>query len=135
MADKEELRLSAVNFGFDGGWIADIMQQWGDEVLALAIEATRNGLSVGLVVEILSKFGPSVLDFFVNLLGKKKMMAAGDVIPGPIIEGMDSAFVDLIVEKYLPQILEKFLPLILEKFGPQLMQLLAEMLLKNLTNK
>lgn len=135
-----EMKSSAANFGFDAAWIADVLEKWGDDVLALVIEAARNGLSVAWIVEIVDKFGPTLLEFVVSLLNRWKMaaapmgFAAGEavVVPGPVVEGVNAAFIDMIVEKYLPLIIEKYLPIIMEKYGPQLIQFLVDMFLKNL---
>lgn len=137
---NHELKISADNFGFDAGWIADVLEKWGDETLALIIEAARSGLSIAWIVEVVNLFGPVLLEFVVELLNKWKMAAApmgfavGEsvVTPGPVVEGVNSAFIDLIIEKYLPVIIEKYLPIILEKYGPQLIQFLVELFLKSL---
>ncbi len=128
----EELKESAVGFGFDVTWVADIVEQWGADVLPLVVEAARHGLSITLVVELLQKFGPSLLDFVVGLLNKKAFMATGEVVPGPVVEGFDAGFLDLIIEKYLPVIIDKYAPVILDKFGPQLIQAVIDMFFKNL---
>ncbi len=121
---KDELKTSATNFGFDPTWI----EKTDEKTLIVAIEAARQGLSVNLITEILQKFGPNLLDFIVALLNRismKKNMT-GEIIPGPVIEGTDTSFIDVIIEKYLPIIIEQFLPMILEKFGPQLIQLIQQ---------
>lgn len=128
---NEELKLSAGNFGFDAGWIAEILQKYGADALTLAIEAARNGFSVAFIVEILQKFGPAILEFILSLftrhqmtLRMRGMTGAGDVVTGDVIEGIDASFLDLIIQKYLPVIIEKYLPTIFEKFGPMIMEFL-----------
>jgi hypothetical protein len=130
----EQLKLSAVNFGFDASWIAEILQNYGEDALTLAVEAARNGLSIGLIVEILTKFGPKVLDLLVSWLNQKNMMkgVAGDIVPGAIVVGDDNAFIDLIVQKYLPMIIQQYLPMILEKYGPQIMQVVVNIIMQSL---
>jgi len=133
----EELKSSAVGFGFDAGWISELLEKWGQDVLAIVIEAARNGLSVVLIVEIMNKLGPAILELIVELLNRNKMTgfgvtSEGELIPGPVIEGIDGPFIDMIIEKYLPVIIEKYLPLIFEKYGTQLIQFIIEMFLKNL---
>lgn len=132
---SEELKMSAANFGFDAGWIADILQQYGPDALALAIEAARNGFSVALIVEILQKFGPTILQFILDLFtshqASMRMAATADggtgvIVPGDLVEGVNGAFVDLIVTKYLPVIIEKYLPQILEQFGPIILKMIQD---------
>lgn len=130
---REELKVSAANFGFDPIWIADVLAEWGDDVLALAIEAARNGFSVAFIIEVLRKFGPSLLQFIMDLfthhqasLRMHGMTGAGDVVTGDVIEGIDASFLEVIIEKYLPIIIQKYLPTIWTNFGPQIMQFIQE---------
>lgn len=138
---NEEMKLSAQNFGFDATWILDLATNYGDDVLALAIEAARNGISVQFIIEVLEKFGPVLLQLLVDLLNQRKMAmamsaarmgVAAEPVPGPIIEAVEGPFLDLIIEKYLPVMVEKYLPVIMEKYGTQLIQMIIEMFLKNL---
>jgi hypothetical protein len=138
----DNLKVAAGNFGFDAGWIADVLEQFGPEVLSWAIELARNGFSVGFIVEILQTVGPWLLEMLAEWTNRRNMAALaakgfagpadGVVVPGPVVEGVDASFIDMIVEKYLPLIVEKYLPLIMEKYGPQLIQMLIEMFLKGL---
>jgi hypothetical protein len=130
---KEELKMSAANFGFDPSWIADILAKYGEDALTLAIEAARNGFSVAFIVEVLKKFGPTLLQFIVDVfthhqasLRMRGMTGAGDVVTGDVIEGIDASFLDVIIQKYLPIILEKYLPTIWTQFGPQIMQFIQD---------
>jgi hypothetical protein len=133
---EENLKASAASFGFDPTWIEEVLNKWGPEVLATIVELARNGFSVTTIVEVLAKFGPLILEFLVNLLNRKKSMGlAGDVIPGEIVEGVDSAFIDIIVQKYLPMIIEKYLPMIMENYGPKIIQFIVDTILKNLQTK
>src|SRR5581483_1438427 len=100
---SEELKMSATNLGFDASWIAELVERFGQDVLTLVVEAARQGLSISLVIEIIQKFGPALLDFVVELLNKKSMLGlTGDVVEGPTVEGVNSAFIDVIIEKWLP---------------------------------
>ena len=128
---NDELKMSAVNFGFDAGWIADILQKYGGNVLTLAIEAARNGFSVAFIVEVLQKFGPTLLQFIVDVFARHQtslrmrgMTGTGDVLTGDVVEGIDTAFLDVIIQKYLPVIIEKYLPTIFAQFGPMIMEFL-----------
>jgi len=134
---SEELKLSASNFGFDATWVADVLSKYGDQVLALAIEAARNGFSVSFVVEVLTKFGPTFLGFLVSLIAKKNSMnfaATNDVLTGDIV-GIDSSVIEVLIEKYLPQIIEKYLPVIIEKYSGQIMQFVIQMILNAIKPK
>jgi hypothetical protein len=134
---SEELKLSASNFGFDANWIADVLTKYGDQVLALVVEAARNGFSVAFVVEVLSKFGPTFLEFLVSLITKKNSMnfaATNDVVNGDVI-GIDASVVEVLIEKYLPQIIEKYLPVIFEKYSGQIMQFVIQMILNAMKPK
>jgi hypothetical protein len=110
----DALKASAAEFGFDPGWIADILQKYGPDVLALAVEAVRNGLSVSLVIEIVQKFGPGLLQFIVNWLQSKsfkKLGASGSsvVVNGPVIPGVDTSLIDIIIQQYLPVIMQQLM--------------------------
>jgi hypothetical protein len=114
----DALKASATQFGFDPTWIADLLQKYGPDVLALAVEAVRNGLSINLVIEIIEKFGPGLLQFIVNWLqsqnSKKLGVVSGEsvVVPpsnGPIIPGIDTNVIDIIIEQYLPIIMQQLL--------------------------
>ena len=62
------------------------------------------------------------------------MGITGDVVPGgDVQEGIDSAFIDVIIQKYLPVIIEKYLPMIMDKYGPQIIQFVVDFILKSLT--
>ena len=133
MSNQEQLKASAVGFGFDPEWVAQILEQWGPDVLAVVVEAARQGLSVTTVVDILTKLGPKLLDLLISVLNKMKMMGvAGDVVGGDVVQGVDSAVVDVLVEKWLPVIIQKYLPMIIDKYGPQLIQFVIDFLLKSL---
>ena len=69
---KEELKLSATNFGFEANWVADLLEKYGPDVLALVIEAARNGFSVAFITEFVDKLGPMVLQLIVEWLNRKK---------------------------------------------------------------
>lgn len=133
---QETLKASAVGFGFDSEWVAKVIEDWGDDTLTVAIEAARHGITVPLVVEILQKFGPRVLELLVTLLNRYRLMGvAGDVLPGQVVEGVDAAMIDVIVDKWLPLIVQKYLPMIMEKYGEQLIKWVIDFLLNSLTKK
>jgi hypothetical protein len=124
---SEELKLAASNFGFDSGWVADILTQWGPEVLAVCVEAARNGLSVTLITEIVTKFGPALLQLIVGMWQHQNMAAApchkgadcckhkaalaGDL---PVLVGADASLITVLVQQWLPVILQKFGPVIMQ---------------------
>jgi hypothetical protein len=121
-AQTEELKLSAVNFGFDAQWITEITAKFGGDVLSLVVEAVRGGFSIQLVIDVITKFGPAVLEFLVNLLNNRKMNVAGTEMSAVDF----SAIIDLIVQKYLP--------VILDKYGPQITKVLTSLILDFIKN-
>lgn len=136
MENCDEMRLSASNFGFDMNWVADVLEKFGQDVLSLAIEAARHGLSATLVIEMIDKLGKGVVEFIVDILNNKSMVGManpmeGEIVNGPVLEGVDSSVLNVIIEKWLPLIINNYLPLILEKYGPQLIQALLDLFLKS----
>jgi len=136
------LKEQAVGFGFDLTWVADILQNYGSDVLGIVVEAVRHGLSVKTVVDVLEKFGPALLQLLVDMLNQKAMVAhqkamTGDgvVVNGPVVEGFEAGLLDMVIAKYLPQLLEKLLPQLLEQFGPKLIQIVLDLLTKALAQK
>ncbi len=129
---KDELNLSAANFGFDPTWVADILSTYGEDALTLAIEAARNGFSISLVIEVLQKFGPALLQLLVDVFAHKQAAmrvgeGTGVIIPGNVVQGdnvlgVDASLLNVLVEKYLPLILEKYTPAIWTAFGPLIIQ-------------
>lgn len=128
MYDRQELKASAESYGFDAGWL----EQWPFEVLALLVEAARHGLSVELVVEIVEKLGPPLLELIIDMLNKQAMTTLEEDDGTYGLDFKNNPLLDVIVEKYLPIILEKYLPLIVEKYGKQIVELFIEIVLKNL---
>lgn len=128
VARMEESTQAALGFGFDTQWIADILKDYGQTVLDLVLEAMRGGFSKELVLEIISKFGPLVLEFLVNLLNRKKMaMTSGLSMTDANINDQMAAFIDI---SFIETIVQKYLPLIIEKYGPVIVQAILDYLLK-----
>ncbi len=118
------------------------MAKHNDATLAAAVELARSGTSTAFIMEMLQKFGPTMLQFLVDVLNhsktKKLAMAdvPGDIIPGQVVigdvvNGVDTSFIDIIIQKYLPLLVQKYLPLILEKYGPVLVQMLLDYVKNN----
>lgn len=122
-----DLKASAQNFGFDGGVVADVLEKFGPEVLALVVEAARSGFSVQWIMDTLYKFGPAVLQFFRDMWNSNAMAAAaqgeGVVLTGELVEGFDANFLQVL--------LEKFLPVLLDKFGPKIIEAILKSLVKS----
>jgi hypothetical protein len=57
----KSLRLEARRVGLNVSVVADILSKWGPSVLQLVISGLRNGLSLGFINEILSQLGPLFL--------------------------------------------------------------------------
>ncbi len=161
---KDELNLSAANFGFDPTWVADILSKYGEDALTLAIEAARNGFSISLVIEVLQKFGPALLQLLVDVFAHKQAAlrmgvaeGTGVILNGEVVQAdsvFDASLLNVLVEKYLPMLLEKYTPTIwtafgpiiikfvednlqtiLDKFGPQFVQLILQLLVSKVQNK
>lgn len=128
----DNLKHSALEFGFDFTWVSDIISKYGEDVLNLVLEAVRGGFSKDFVTEVLSKFGPLLLEFLVNLLNKNKMKLAmsGDIVVGEEVGVIDASILEVLIQKYLP--------VIVDKYKDQVVQMLVNWLadfLKNLTAK
>lgn len=111
LVQVEDLKASALGFGFDANWIADIVEKYGHDVLSLVVEAMRSGFSLAFVVEVVNKFGPVLLEFLLTLLNKKKMhaLAAGEeFVVGDEVGVLDWALIETLIKKYLPIIVEKY---------------------------
>lgn len=138
----ETLKESAANFGFDGNTVADILDKHGSDVLALMVEAARNGFNAAWILDTFNRLGPAVLQFLTDLFNKNMsvapqgfgMAAAGDnnVVVG---EGMviDANLGKLFDGQLLEQILQKMLPQLIEKYGPQLIQMLVDAIIRAIT--
>jgi hypothetical protein len=111
----EELKLSAVNFGLDPQWVADILAKWGAPVLALVVEALRIGFTQSFVLETLARLGPLVLELIVLIFNQKNMKfttSTGEIISGDVVIGEEAGILVILIEKYLPVMVEKYLPII-----------------------
>lgn len=127
-AHMEDLKASALGFGLDMAWIGEIIEKYGDDVLGLIVEALRTGFSRELVTEIITKFGPLILEFLVNLTNKQKMKAiSGDVIVGEEVGILDISIIEMLIQKYLP--------LIIEKYGDHIVQFILTWVVNNLLKK
>jgi hypothetical protein len=136
----ETLKESAANFGFDGGTVADILEKHGSDVLALMIEAARNGFNAAWILDTFNKLGPAVLQFLTDLFNKNMsvapmgMAAVGDsgivVGEGTVIDANVGKLFD---GQLLEQIIQKMLPQLIEKYGPQLIQMLIDAIIKAVT--
>jgi len=130
---NEELKTSAVGFGFSDEWVAKVVEEWGDDVLTSVVEMARHGLSVEVITQLLEKFGPRLLDLLVSLLNRLRMVGvSGDVIPGQVVEGVDAAIIDVVVQNWLPIIIQKYLPMIIDKYGEQLIKFVIDFVIKSL---
>lgn len=127
---REALKSSAMELGFDGDWVADVLEKWGDELLGIIVEIARNGISVDFIIETLRKFGPFLLELLANVLNRRSMVGlTGEVVPGPVLEGVNGAFLDSVIERFLPQILERILPNLLEQYGDKIFQFIVKWLM------
>lgn len=130
-------KTSALNFGFEEGFIEKLSVEHGEDKVALAVEAARLGLSPTVIVEIIKAVGPSILELIVYLLNRRNMEANEQFGLAPAIvnsfdNNFDGPFIDGIIEKYLPIIMKKYLPLIIEKYADQIIKIFVDLFLKNL---
>lgn len=123
----ETLKTSAMSFGFDFEWITNLVTQWGDDVLALVVEAVRGGFTKEVVVNILEKVGPLALELIVNLMNKMKIHRGfagpdGALVVGEEVRLFDASIIETLVQRYLP--------ILMEKYGDKIVQLVIDWIIK-----
>lgn len=128
----EMLKVSAVELGFTSDYVADLLERWGSDVLATAVELARNGLSTEFVIETLKKFGPFFLELFADLLNRKKSVGLSEEVTPCVMKSMDEVMFGLMVEKAVPKLAGTFLPDLWKSLQPILLELLTKLLLQNM---
>lgn len=104
----EIMKASATEFGFDPTWILQIIGEFGPDVVAIVVEAMRQGLSKDLVVEIITKLGPMILQIMIAVMNSKKMsFTPGDPQQANILAILIQQFLPTIVEVYLPELWQR----------------------------
>lgn len=115
------VEASLVNFGFDAGSVEDLINRYGESVLAVVLEALRHGLTKDLVIEILTRLGPLVLELMVNFLNQRNSVSAGSMVVSEEVM-LDNSIVEVLLQKLLPKIIDKY--------GDKLVEILVEAILK-----
>ncbi len=118
-----------VGAGFDPNSIADLIAQFGDDVVQLVSDAIRSGFSRQFVLDTLLKFGPWLLKFLLDMFSKKqeaavKMGVAADTLSNAVVEAN-------LIETFL----ERMLPKILEKYGERLIDSFIELIMSYIETK
>lgn len=118
-----EVKAAMLDLGFTNEEVADVVEKHGTDILSTVIDGLRLGLSKEFVLEVLTKWGPYLLDLLLSIFKKKE--AAGMV-------GVDlSSIVDGVL---IDNLLKRLLPALVDKYGEQLVNLLAEALLNYIRN-
>lgn len=128
MAQVEELKLTAENYGVSPEFSAEILTKYGPDVLAVTIKALQSGFSWSFILEIFKRFGPVVLEFFLNLFTtstkamqeqEQKGLVASDITLADFLNDKNAAQFAPIITKVL---LDKIIPYIIENYGTQILQ-------------
>lgn len=135
--DKVDLQVTAlVNAGFDATLVANLVKQYGPEVLNLLTQGIEAGLTKDLMIAALQLGGKIVLAFLAELKFSHNKMSASpsfeeadrvDVLPGA--DAVNSLLLDTII-KMLPQLLNQYGPVLIQKFGPVLLDWVTQLLTK-----
>lgn len=115
-------------FGFTTDELSSLIQEHGQEVLDLVVQAVKNGMSKDFVVSVLQLGGKVLLELLTtfstvktSVMAKKMSVSADAVVEGDLVNVLpvlDNASV-------LVDVLKQLLPTILEKVGPTLVQELS----------
>jgi hypothetical protein len=103
----EDLKVAATGLGLDANTIADILEKYGPEVLAMVVELLRNGFSTTFIMELV-QLGPDVLQIIVNLFNSSVMKKYSAMSPeqlkiSAVSLGFDPSFILQILQQYGPQ--------------------------------
>lgn len=128
MAEVNELKLTADNYGVTPEFTAEVLTKYGPDVLAVVIKALQSGFSFSFVLEIFKRFGPVVLEFFLSLFTTstkemeskaQKGLVASDITLADFLNDKNTAAFAPIITKVL---LDKIIPYIIENYGQQILQ-------------
>lgn len=130
----EELKVSAQALGLDEAGVADILEKWGSDVLAVCVEAARSGFSPVWVMNTLTRFGPTVLEFFTDLWNHNGMVAAASVEQGVVLGDLKVTpeNLEMFDGALIQKLAEKFLPMLMDKYGERILELIVEAILNSL---
>lgn len=128
MAQVEELKATAENYGVTPEFTAEVLTKYGPDVLAITIKALQSGFSWSFVLEVFKRFGPVVLEFFLNLFTtstkamqdqEQKGLVASDITLADFLNDKNAAQFAPIITKVL---LDKIIPYIIQNYGTQILQ-------------
>ena len=128
MAEVNELKLTADNYGVTPEFTAEVLTKYGPDVLAVVIKALQSGFSFSFVLEVFKRFGPVVLEFFLSLFTTstkemeskaQKGLVASDITLADFLNDKNTAAFAPIITKVL---LDKIIPYIIENYGQQILQ-------------
>jgi hypothetical protein len=134
LTDIEVMKEDALNMGASTEFIADCLNKYGPEVLSTVTEGLRNGFSFAFIIESFRLFGPFVLDFFISMISRKKMVANmveaesiksfGATVMGKreIEDMINDKNIDLMSATMIQVMLEKVIPYVFEKYGQKILQ-------------
>ena len=131
--DVDVMQEEALKMGASPEFLAECLQKYGPDVLSTVTEGLRNGFSISFIFESFRLFGPFVMDFFISLLSKKKMVANLAAQGQAGFADLDSEFInalirdsnkDKISSNLLKVVVEKLLPYIFEKYGQKILEAL-----------
>lgn len=138
-----EAQASLLNYGLSLDEIKTAVQKYGAAIVGVLLEGLRVGFSKEWLFDLLDKIGKAGTQFLIDLVNQNRLFAAAQAngchaahaidavvgVPGEKLGGLlDGPFVQLIIDKYLPQLLDQLAPQILEKLAPKLIDLLLKML-------
>ena len=129
--ELQTLKESALSVGFDHGFVADVMEKLGPDVLTTLVDAVKSGFSADTAKQLLIKTGPTLLQIMTQLLvhtsgtSVAAKLATGELVVGEEVKLLDSALLQVLLQKFLPQLLEQF--------APQLIQYILDLVTKSLT--
>ena len=133
--DIDVMQEEALKMGASPEFLAECLQKYGPDVLSTVTEGLRNGFSISFIFESFRLFGPFVMDFFISLLSKKKMVANLAAHGQAGFADVDSEFMDAlfrdsnkdkISSNLLKVVVEKLLPYIFEKYGQKILEALID---------
>lgn len=124
---NNELHATAVTYGFSAPWVADVLENYGEDVLQACIDGAKHGFGISTLIELLKHVGPKLLAFIVSVKSKLMKLTFGaklndnGLIVGDDVGVVDATMLSLINEKYLQ-------PLIEAKGGQLLQTILSSLL-------
>lgn len=125
----KEVEANMVGMGFDPTEVIDFVTKYGQDILTVISDGIQMGLSKEFLVEILTKFGPLVLEWLIDLLNKKDQGTGVDAtLSNAMLSGSIS---DVILDKLLDK-LQDMLPELIEKYTPVVVNALIAALMKYL---